>query len=708
MKRLVAVLFVCLAFVYSLHAGSVVVSGDELLFSSTGWIATTANDPAFASNLVNWLTGGTTTGGSILLVESGTFCSGPCFGPQFQAFLKAQGFTVTSVAVAPASYTGYLAVFTVGNNAANTVLNDVNLTAYVYGGGNVFLEAGTAAFGSATLEAAAWNPFLNNFGLKLVNAFNGILAGPVSAAGFNGQLPYGPDLFAGIANLYINNGQDIVPFGCNNNAQIFYQTVTGVTHGLYAAWRDSSPFIGGWTPLNNQPTVNVGAMLQLRDGRILVHEEQAGDARNWWILTPDARGSYINGTWSSGGSMPANYSPFYFSSQVLLDGQVMVEGGEYNFGSAVWTNQGACANVTPFGSVTWSAHAPPPGWTTIGDAPSVLLPNGHYMQANCCTTQTALADRCDTWTPTGAGKADVNGEEGWTLLPNDKVLTVDTYVSANSCGGTGASELYNLGTWTCGPQTTQLWDNSGHDIGPAVLMYNGKVIQFGAVPATAIYTPSGTGGSWTAGPTPAMGLDAADAPAALEPNGMVLAMLSPGEFAPGCQMVEYDPISGTSGTLTNTFNPLHCPADSSFQGHLMILPNGQIMFTDFSNRVEVYTPKPGNVCNTAPLPVITMLPLHLSSASTNNILYGQQLNGLTQNNAYGDDYQGDTNYPLVRLTDTSGNVFYGWTHDESTHSIAPGVVMFTRFDLPSLPNGNYDMVVIANGVASNPVHVNVP
>ena len=72
-------------------------------------------------------------------------------------------------------------------------------------------------------------------------------------------------------------------------------------------------------------------MLQLRDGRILVHEEQSGNPRNWWVLTPDATGSYVNGTWSSGGQLPAGYAPFYFGSQVLLDGHTLViEGGEYN------------------------------------------------------------------------------------------------------------------------------------------------------------------------------------------------------------------------------------------------------------------------------------------------------------------------------------------------------------------------------------------
>src|ERR1700759_4175464 len=76
-----------------------------------------------------------------------------------------------------------------------------------------------------------------------------------------------------------------------------------------------------WTPLTHQPTVNLGAMVQLRDGRILVHEEQQGNSLNWWILPPDSTGSYVNGTWSSGGQLPAGYSPWFFASQVMLDGK---------------------------------------------------------------------------------------------------------------------------------------------------------------------------------------------------------------------------------------------------------------------------------------------------------------------------------------------------------------------------------------------------
>ena len=89
-----------------------------------------------------------------------------------------------------------------------------------------------------------------------------------------------------------------------------------------------------WTTLTNQPGANLGAIVQLRDGRILVHEEQSGNSRNWHLLTPSATGSYVNGTWSTITPMPSNYSPWFFGSQVLLDGHTLVvEGGEYNFGS---------------------------------------------------------------------------------------------------------------------------------------------------------------------------------------------------------------------------------------------------------------------------------------------------------------------------------------------------------------------------------------
>lgn len=69
-----------------------------------------------------------------------------------------------------------------------------------------------------------------------------------------------------------------------------------------------------WTPLNNQlcsgtnPCFPAGVTMLLTDGTVLVHEEQNGGERNWYKLTPDAFGSYVNGTWSKVASIPAGFS----------------------------------------------------------------------------------------------------------------------------------------------------------------------------------------------------------------------------------------------------------------------------------------------------------------------------------------------------------------------------------------------------------------
>ncbi|HXB99915.1 MAG TPA: choice-of-anchor D domain-containing protein [Terriglobales bacterium] len=461
-----------------------------------------------------------------------------------------------------------------------------------------------------------------------------------------------------------------------------------------------------WTPLNNQPGVNLGAMLQLRDGRILVHEEQSGNSRAWHILTPDSTGSYINGTWSSGGLLPNGYAPWFFGSQVLLDGKtVVIEGGEYNGGQSAWTNLGAIGTISG-GSITWTANTPPSGWTTIGDAESVILPDGTYMQANCCTAQNALFNGPNSWTATGSVGQSSNDESGFTLLTNGQVLTVDTKTDS-MCNTNIGSELYNqsTGAWTCGPNLpVQLYNAADEELGAAVMMYNNQVLQFGGnVVATAIYNVANN--TWAVGPTPANGLDQADGPSALEPNGKVLAMLSPGLFQGGCQFVEYDP---NTNTLANTVNPTNCPGDSSYVGHLMMLPTGQIMFTDFSGLVEVYTPAPGVVSGVAP--TINPVSGSVGSPSLNNVLSGVQLNGLSENNAYGDDYQGRTDYPLLQFEQVAAphTVYFATTHNESTHSIAPGTTNSTEFDVPSgLTAGSYNVTAIANGIPSNSIEVNV-
>ena len=437
-------------------------------------------------------------------------------------------------------------------------------------------------------------------------------------------------------------------------------------------------------------------MLLLTDGCVLVNSIFFSSHPDpWYRFCPDSTGSYVNGTWSTGMNLPTGYNPLYFASAVIPSGQVIVMGGEYNNGGPpVWTNKGAIFNPK---TNKWMALAAPTGWSTVGDAQSVVLPNGKFMLANCCTKDQAIltiSGITKTWAATGTGKVDINDEEGWTLLPNGKVLTVDAYVQSTCCPK--GSEIYDpaTGAWTsAGSTVVNLVDPGSHEVGPAVLRPDGTVIYTGATTNNAIYDSST--GIWTSAPKFGGTLDIADGPAALLPNGNVLFDTSPGVFNTGSKFFEWD------GTAMNaTTAPPNASIDSSYVGNMVILPTGQIFFTDFSSDVEIYTPS-GTPCAGC-APTISFVNATLTHGSVNNILRGRQLNGLSQGAAYGDDNQAATNWPLVRITDSSGAVVYCKTHNFSTMGVATGsTIVSTQFDIPAtIALGAATLQVVTNGIPS--------
>jgi hypothetical protein len=88
---------------------------------------------------------------------------------------------------------------------------------------------------------------------------------------------------------------------------------------------------------------------------------------------------------------------------------------------------------------------------------------------------------------------------------------------------------------------------------------------------------------------------------------------------------------------------------------------------------------------------------------------GTQLAGRSQGAAYGDDFQDNTNYPLVRITnDATGVVTFAPTSGETTLSIAPNVPSSANFTVPAAtPTGASTLQVIGDGIASAPVAVTV-
>jgi Divergent InlB B-repeat domain len=503
-----------------------------------------------------------------------------------------------------------------------------------------------------------------------------------------------------------------------------------------------TPSAGSWTTLTNSPGVTLQNPLLLTDGTVIASQECTG---NWYRLTPDNTGSYINGTWSQIASLPSGYAPLFHGSGVLPDGRVIIAGGEYNgvsgnCGSPVDTNNAAIYD--PVANV-WTSVSPPSGWSHIGDAESVILDNGTYMQANCCDNiagsfVAALLNATNlTWTATGTNKADRYDEEGFAKLHDGTVLDVDAHTSG-SCGMN--SEIYNpaTGAWSSAGNTIHQeadCSNPGgkpsFELGPLVVRPDGSAVIFPGVTCSDvantscqnksagfvvtgtadIYTP---GSGWASGPViPTVGTapnnypyTLADAPAAVLPDGNVLFAASPSyqTFVAPTHFFELNFSNNTITQVGDTADAANCGA---YVHNFLLLPGGQVLDVSQCGNLQIYTPLAG-ASQASWAPVITSVPSALAPGA-NYAVSGSQLNGLTEGTYYGDDVQAATNFPLVRITNNStGHVFYARTSNHGTMSIAPNAAGSTNFAVPAnIEMGASSLVVVANGIPSQPIAVNI-
>jgi hypothetical protein len=471
-----------------------------------------------------------------------------------------------------------------------------------------------------------------------------------------------------------------------------------------------------WRPVTAPAPFDAAQPLLLTDGTVMVQELST---EQFWRLTPDASGSYEHGTWSPRAAAPAGYSPLYDASAVLPDGRVIVMGGEYLGGFQAWTTRGALYDPV---ADSWVSMPAPAGWTQIGDASGIVLPDGRFLLSSCCTADIAILDaRALTWQPVGQGKLDVNDEESWVLLPDGTILTVD----ANNLADRQSTEIYHpdLQRWIyAGDTPTQLDDlqpNGGgsHEVGPNVLRADGTVLAMGGTGHNAIYDTATK--QWSQAPDLPIAngqqLDMADAPAALLPNGDVLLLASPGVFQAPSQLFEWN-----GQAFTDTASTPDCAAATSYQFSMLLLPTGEVLMTDQSPDVELYTPAPGLTDSAIPIItgvgevgsalrsgseeiVIELYPDHVYE------LAGQRLAGVSQGGFYGDDVQTATNFPIVRLTtSSSGHVRYLRTHDHSSLAIGSDTDATTRFDVPGdIEPGPGTLEVVVNGIASPAIGVDV-
>ena len=171
----------------------------------------------------------------------------------------------------------------------------------------------------------------------------------------------------------------------------------------------------------------------------------------------------------------------------------------------------------------------------------------------------------------------------------------------------------------------------------------------------------------------------ADGPAALLPDGNVLVSASPGIIAKWHGLLRVGRLKPESGFRLHPTPP----GNSSWYGRMLVLPTGQVLYTDGSRDVEIYTAAGTANPAWAPSAILSLSSPIISRGST-IMLNGRKFNGYSQAVAYGDDAQAATNYPIMRLTNAStGHVFYCRTHDHSTMAVAYAGPAYTHVDIPS-------------------------
>jgi len=517
------------------------------------------------------------------------------------------------------------------------------------------------------------------------------------------------------------------------------------------------------TPLTNGPPFDgVVYGFLLTDGSILY---QGGLLNDWYRFRPDKTGSYVNGTYYPAAGLPPDYIPYATSGGVLPDGRVLLIGGEYLLLSETnlafeLTNKMAIYDPK---KETWTEIKPPKGWGFIGDSPWTMLADGRLLLGDKVDKRAAVLDTTTlTWTEVStAGKRDFNAEEGWTLLPDGSVLTIDVkdhphaerfipnsdptqtqWVNAGTTPGNLQATLTNADKSIPYDNGKKIYYPPG-EIGPAILRPDGSVFATGAVCAATGSGPTGCqvvttvghtaifdiglGGTapsapWRAGPDFPNGEGAGDSFANLLPNGHVLVETNPAgtlndaltRYSRIAKRVIHPKVAmaGLQAAATPTWhfyefdgaNLIYEP-NADFiggQASTLLLPTGEVML----NGQAVYATTGSYAPSWAP--EITHAPVDVAPGGSYEI-FGTQFTGLSQANAFGDEFAIATNYPLVRITNSAtGDVTYARTHHFSSGVATRDKIVSTRFDVPkTIERGPSTMVVVANGIPSRPVNINV-
>jgi hypothetical protein len=467
---------------------------------------------------------------------------------------------------------------------------------------------------------------------------------------------------------------------------------------------------GTWTKVQasfpNAPG-NPGNIALLGDGRVLASGPETSNV--WYTLTPGGGGNYVFGSWSTVES--SNQGRLFNPAFVLRDGRYVNCGGEYvldDYERRLHPNGTDRANCEIFDPATDSWSSAPSMPQTVADTPAAELADGRILNLSYVSSNSYLLSSfgvSPSWASAAAyNQTAIDSEGGCLLLPDTSVFCGNKQFrrylpSSNSWVSTATTPGLATGEFLLSP--------TNGEIGAHMLLHSGKALVLGANQHNGLYTPPTTftgAGSWQLAADTPSPFNHADAPATVEPDGKVFTATTTDSSGLGGGVVtfyEYDP---GANTWAQVANPPGVTFPSAERTRMLNLPStpaaptGLILVTG-TNDGSAWLYQPLNTPQTSWKPTITSISAPSSGVFT---LTGTQLNGLTTGAAFGDDGLMQTNYPIVWLGDTSGNVYFAKAFNVDQMAPRKATTGSVKFTLPvNIPNGTYNVHVSANGVDSS-------
>ena len=322
----------------------------------------------------------------------------------------------------------------------------------------------------------------------------------------------------------------------------------------------------GGPPISSTGTIQT----QYLHGYPLIHE-----GPEWYRLTPDSSGNYVNGTWSNLSPMAA--PRIHFASQVLTDGRVLVAGGEQPVGAA----GGRAAEIFDPTTNAWTATPDPT--TAFSVATTGGGDSSQYNGLNLGSVVLFFSQQNSNPFPKGS-TVKVEGASPEAFIGTWPVTEGYNNYIVITCPATGA--ITTNGTIT---------NNAPQNVSDAnsVMLPDGRVmvaVVDGTVQSTRIYTPvAGGAGTWADGPT-CKGIHNETAWVKLPDDSILFA--DSGLNDPNPRTTEryrpdlnnqwtVDTALGTNITLYDTRKEI---------GPGFLLPNGRVIFFGATGETAIYDP----------------------------------------------------------------------------------------------------------------------